>query len=147
MLNNCYQKKQKYRFKNETPVADIRTEKTIPLFHNQMNTEKNVLARELGHVLENALNQIPEDHRLVFTLRELNGLSTKETAETVNTSEANVKTRLNRAKTMLRSEIGKMYSPEDIYEFNLVYCNRMVETVMAKIGAQCHKTKSGSPVE
>ena len=35
--------------------------------------------------------------------------------------------------SMPYSEIEKMYSPEDIYEFNLVYCDRMVERVMAKI--------------
>ena len=66
-------------------------------------------------------------------MRELNGLNIAETAEALNISETNVKARLSRAKTMLRSEIEKMYSPEDIYEFNLVYCDRMVERVMAKI--------------
>lgn len=135
MLNNCYQKKQKYSFKNEKPVDEIRTEKNNPIFHNQMNTEKNILNKELGHVLENALNNIPEDYRLVFTLRELNGLSTIETSEAANISETNVKVRLNRAKTMLRSEIEKMYSPSDIYEFNLIYCDRMVENVLAKINS------------
>lgn len=133
MLNNCYQKGQKFSFRNEKPTDEVRAEINNPIFHKQMSTEKNVLNKELGHVLESALSNIPEDYRLVFTLRELNGLSTAETSDAVNISEANVKVRLNRAKTMLRSEIEKMYSPEDIYEFNLVYCDRMVENVMAKI--------------
>lgn len=135
MLNNCYQKKQKFSFKNEKPTDDTVTEKTNPIFHHQMNTEKNILNKELSHILENALNTIPEDYRLVFTLRELNGLTTAETSEVANISEANVKVRLNRAKTMLQSEIKKMYKPEDIYEFNLVYCDSMVKNVMAKINA------------
>lgn len=136
MLNNCYQKKQKFSFKNERPVEEIRIEKNNPMFHNQMNSEKSFLNKELGHVLENALNNIPEDYRLIFTLRELNGLSILEASETANISETNVKARLSRAKNMLRTEIEKMYSPADIYEFNLVYCDRMVENVLSKINSK-----------
>lgn len=135
MLNNCYHKKQKFNFRNEHPTEDIQTERNNPMFHNHINTEKNVLNKELGHVLENALNNIPEDYRLVFTLRELNGLNISETSEVANISETNVKARLSRAKNMLRSEIEKMYSPSDIYEFNLVYCDRMVENVLSKINS------------
>jgi RNA polymerase sigma factor (sigma-70 family) len=136
MLNNCYQKKQKSSFKNEKPVEEIQIEKNNPIFHNQMSTEKSVLNKELGSVLENALNNIPEDYRLVFTLRELNGLNISETSEVANISETNVKARLSRAKTMLRAEIEKMYSPADIYEFNLVYCDKMVESVLSKINSK-----------
>ena len=68
-------------------------------------------------------------------MREINGLDTKETAEALNISEANVKVRLNRAKAMLRKEIERSYSPEDIYSFNLVYCDAMVNNVMNKIKA------------
>ena len=133
MLNNCYQKSRKSSYKNENPVEEIKIEKNTPMFQNHTNTEKSILNKELGHVLENALNKIPEDYRVIFTLRELNGLNVAEASEVANISETNVKARLSRAKTMLRSEIEKMYSPEDIYEFNLVYCDRMVERVMATI--------------
>lgn len=135
MLNNCYQKKQKFSFKNERPVEEIRIEKNNPMFHNQMNSEKSFLNKELGHVLENALSNIPEDYRLIFTLRELNGLSISEASEAANISETNVKARLSRAKNMLRTEIEKMYSPADIYEFNLVHCDKMVESVLSKINS------------
>lgn len=70
---------------------------------------------------------------MVFSLREINGISVSETAVRVNISEYNVKIRLNRAKTMLRNEIQKAYSPEELFEFNLIYCNAMVENVMKKI--------------
>lgn len=131
MLNQCYQKKQRASSK-EMPAGKI-TEKNNPMFHQHLPTEQTVLNRELGHVLENALGNIPEDYRLVFTLRELNGLTTAEAAEATGFSEANIKVRLNRAKGMLKTEIEKMYQPADIYEFNLVYCDRMVERVMAAI--------------
>jgi RNA polymerase sigma-70 factor (ECF subfamily) len=133
MLNNCYQKNKKYSYKNEKVVEEIKIEKNNPMFQNHTNTEKSILNKELGRVLENALNKIPEDYRVVFTLRELNGLNVAETSEAASISETNVKARLSRTKTMLRSEIEKMYSPEDIYEFNLVYCDGIVERVMASI--------------
>jgi RNA polymerase sigma-70 factor (ECF subfamily) len=63
-------------------------------------------------------------------------LSTAETAAILNITTSNVKVRLNRAKTMLRKEIEKMYSPAEIYEFNLVYCDKIVNAVMQKLNSE-----------
>ena len=133
MLNLCYQKKQKLSYKNEIVGDDIQNEKSKILFHQSSNNEKIAVNKELGHVLENAIHQIPEDYRIVFTLRELNGLSVAQTAEALDISESNVKVRMNRAKGMLQKEIKKMYSPEEIFEFNLIYCDAMVDKVMSRI--------------
>jgi RNA polymerase sigma factor (sigma-70 family) len=134
MLNNCYQRKQKFSFTKEKTTENNLEENAHPLFtQNSTTMEKNIINKELGHVLEKAIREIPEEYRMVFTLRELNGMSTTETSNALNISESNVKVRLSRAKTMLRSEIEKMYLPEDIYEFNLVYCNRIVENVMKAV--------------
>jgi RNA polymerase sigma-70 factor (ECF subfamily) len=133
MLNLCYQKKQKLSFKNEIVGNDFQNEKSKIMFHQSTNNEKITVNKELGRVLENAIHEIPEDYRIVFSLRELNGLSVAETADALNITESNVKVRLNRAKTMLQKEIKKMYSPQEIFEFNLIYCDGMVEKVMAKI--------------
>jgi len=133
MVNECFQKKQKLSFKKEIKVPMKESENTNPMFHQAHNSEKMLVNKELGHVLENALHKIPEEYRIVFTLRELNGLSTAETMEALNLSESNVKVRLNRVKKMLRAEIEKMYSPTDIFEFNLIYCDRMVDRVMTEI--------------
>jgi len=133
MLHNCYRKQQKSSFKNE--VANDINDKSIPMFQHPQNTDANktVMNRELNTVIENALQQVPLDYRMVFSLREINGLNVAETAEALNISEANVKVRLNRAKAMLRNEIEKTYTAEDIFEFNLVYCDAMTNTVMNKL--------------
>jgi len=133
MLNLCYQRKHKLSFKNEITGDDIQNEKSNIMFHQSTNNEKITVNKELGRVLENAIHEIPEDYRIVFSLRELNGLSVAETAAALDISESNVKVRLNRAKTMLQKEIKKMYSPEEIFEFNLIYCDGMVDKVMKKI--------------
>jgi RNA polymerase sigma-70 factor (ECF subfamily) len=135
MLNNCYKKRQKFSFKNE--IANEINDKSTPMFSSKhhTDTDKIVMNRELSIVIEDALKQVPEEYRLVFSLREMNGLNVKETAEALNISEANVKVRLNRAKSMLRKEVEKSYKAEDIFEFNLVYCDSMVNSVMKKIKA------------
>lgn len=137
MLNNCFQKHQKFSFKNEIAGKDLINEKSIPMYSSNQNTDttKVVVSRELNHVIENSLEQVPIDYRLVFSLREINGMNIAETAEALNISESNVKVRLNRAKKMLRKEIEKTYNAEDIFEFNLIYCDAMVNRVMNKINA------------
>lgn len=134
MLNQCYQKAQKLSFKNEKANGHI-NEKTTPMFESNQSTDayKSVLNNELSNIVGNALISIPIEYRMVFSLRELNGMSTAETAELLDISETNVKVRLNRAKQMLREKVEKMYSPEDIFEFNLIYCNKITDGVMKAI--------------
>jgi RNA polymerase sigma factor (sigma-70 family) len=133
MLHNCFRKKEKFSFKNE--IAAELNDKSVPVFSKQANidTIKMVVNRELGSIIENALKKVPLDYRMVFSLREINGLNTTETADALQISESNVKVRLNRAKTMLRKEIEKIYSATDVFEFNLVYCDVITERVMNKI--------------
>ena len=88
---------------------------------------------ELGSIIEKALGKMPQDYRMVFSLREITGLSVSETAEALNITESNVRVRHTRARVQLRKEIEKSYSPEEIFEFNLIYCDRMVERVMGSI--------------
>ena len=131
MMNNCFRKRGKSSFKNEI-MQDV-NEHATPMFTNRNNdTDKIIQNRELGHIIENALEKIPFDYRMVFSLREINGLNVAETSEMLSISEANVKVRLNRAKTMLRTEIESTYSASELFEFNLIYCNAMVENVMKK---------------
>jgi RNA polymerase sigma-70 factor (ECF subfamily) len=132
MLNECYKKRNKKFLQQETRAEFALYEKTVSMLskNNYNDPVINVRNKELSIVIENAIRRIPMDYRLVFSLRELNGMSVAETANALNISDANVKVRLNRAKAMLRKEIEKMYSPEDIFEFNLVYCDAIVSRVM-----------------
>lgn len=131
MLNKCWHRKQKSSVKNE--VREQITERSSPLFASRTDTQNTVMNRELSLVIEKSLAEIPENYRVVFGLREINGLSVAETADALEISESNVKVRLNRAKTMLRREIEKSYSREEIFEFNLIYCDVIVDKVMTHI--------------
>lgn len=133
MLSNCYRKKLKLSFKYE--LSDIVIDEvTTPIFTMETaNPDKTATNHELNRIIEDALTSLPEDYRLVFSLREISGLSGIETAEALDISEANVRTKLNRAKAMMRKEIEKSYSAEEIYEFNLKYCDLIVQNVMSRI--------------
>ena len=132
MMNNCYRKREKASFKNE--IMQDANEYSTPMFSNKNNDiDKIIQNRELRHIIENALRKIPFDYRMVFSLREISGLNVSETAEMLGISETNVKVRLNRAKTMLRKDIENDYSANELFEFNLIYCDPMVENVMKKI--------------
>jgi RNA polymerase sigma-70 factor (ECF subfamily) len=136
MLNNCYRKKQKFSFKNEIAVDECELNNSLPMFQQEDNNEKNMMNKQLKYAIQNALENIPTTYRIVFTLRELVGFSVSETATVLDILESNVKVRLKRAKLMLRTHLEKMFSPEEIYEFKLVYCGTMVRNVMHKIYIQ-----------
>jgi len=132
MLNNCFRKREKLSFKNE--ISTEVNDQSTPMFsHRDNDTHKIITNHELGHVIEEALGRIPFDYRMVFALREINGMNVAETASLLNITEANVKVRLNRSKAMLRDQIEKTYSPKELFEFNLIYCDAIVENVMKRI--------------
>ena len=135
MLNQCYRKSHKAATQKEVAVDPFLNAKSSPMFSNNNNsdTEKKVTNREMNSAIENAIKQIPLDYSIVFSLRELNGMSVIETATALSITETNVKVRLSRAKAMLRKEVEKMYSPEEIFQFNLIYCDRIVAKVMDAI--------------
>lgn len=72
-------------------------------------TENN----ELKEVLDEAIQKLPYDYRVIFMLRDVEGLSTKETGKITNLSIAAVKSRLHRARAFLRNELNNVLKDED----------------------------------
>ncbi len=132
MLNNCYHKKQKLKIKKEVSTESLEMISNVQLTRETMGNTKTV-SNELNRILEKAILNLPEKYRIIFTLRELNSLSIIETSEVLGITSGNVKIRLSRAKALLRSEIEKMYSPQEIFELNLIYCDEIVHNVMSEI--------------
>ena len=88
---------------------------------------------ELKEALERAIRLLPEKYKVVFVMRELEGMNIAETKECLDLSEANVKVRLNRAKAMLKESLSEYYKKEQILHFHLLRCDRVVQAVMSKI--------------
>ena len=102
----------------------------------QVDPEHQAIARELGALLEKAVDALPEGNREVFMLREIEGLSTAETAECLGVSEDVVKTRLSRARAALRSDLFQRagLAAANAFRFERPRCDRVVAAVMERIG-------------
>jgi RNA polymerase sigma-70 factor, ECF subfamily len=99
------------------------------------NPENQLLRREMIAVMESAIDTLPEKYRLVFVLREVEGLTTEETASCLGVGEEAVKSRLFRARSMLRNEIETQMdgiSPR-FFQFGAERCDRVVASVLARI--------------
>lgn len=74
--------------------------------------ERLVERNETQRLLDDALAQLDDKHRLVFVLRDVEGLSVRETADALGLSEANVKVRLLRARLQLRERLTLAFGDE-----------------------------------
>jgi RNA polymerase sigma-70 factor, ECF subfamily len=101
----------------------------------QADPERQAYARELSRVLEAAVDTLPETYRTVFMLRDVEGLSTSETGLGLGLGEEAVKTRLHRARAMVRravtASIGEV--APGAFQFHAPRCDRVVAAVMAKV--------------
>lgn len=93
--------------------------------------EEQAYDRELAAVLEKAVLSLPEEHRLVFVLRDVQGMSTEETAHCLNLTEENVKVRLHRARGRLRRRLFDAVgaTAAHCFQFHAVQCDRVVKRV------------------
>jgi RNA polymerase sigma-70 factor (ECF subfamily) len=107
----------------------------IPMKMQQADPERQAFGRELGALLEAAVDTLPDGHREVFMLREIEGLSTTETAECLDVTEDVVKTRLSRARASLRRELFERagLAASNAFTFQRPRCDRIVSAVMARI--------------
>lgn len=78
--------------------------------------EDELLAGEGKKFLDEAIRTLPESLRIVFLLRDVEGLSIKETADALNLTETNVKTRLLRARMALRESLSAYYGERFVRE-------------------------------
>jgi RNA polymerase sigma factor (sigma-70 family) len=104
--------------------------------HHLMDSQTplmNVVNSELKLILEKAIGRLPEKYRTVFIMREIENMNVAETRECLDLSEVNVKVRLNRAKIMLKNSLAEYYQKDDILNFHLSRCDRIVEQVMQQI--------------
>ena len=85
-----------------------------PEFIAQWRDEPSRLAQqaEVRRLIEAALDELPEKYRVIFVLRDVEGLSVKETAEALGLTEANVKVRLMRARLDLRERLTRALGDE-----------------------------------
>jgi RNA polymerase sigma-70 factor (ECF subfamily) len=100
--------------------------------------ERQAFAGELRGLLESAIDTLPDGMREVFVLRDVEGLSTFEVAESLGVSEDVVKTRLSRGRAALRRELLERTgaTAPEAFRFYRPRCDRVVQNVLARITGQ-----------
>ncbi len=102
---------------------------------NARNPEEQMFGAQMKTLLETSLDALPDKYRTVFVLREIEEMSTTETAEALGITEEAVKTRLYRARAMLQTDLYSRVgsTTPDAFEFHLSRCDRVVNAVLARI--------------
>ena len=99
--------------------------------------EKAMARSEIRTVLEHAIDELPDAFRSVFVARIVEGMSVDETADLFGLQPETVKTRLHRARVLLRAELDKQLGPAltSSFPFGGRRCERMTETIVQRICA------------
>jgi RNA polymerase sigma-70 factor (ECF subfamily) len=99
------------------------------------NPEAEAARAQIRLLIEQAVDTLPEAFRLVFILREVQDCSIEETAELLDIRPETVKTRLHRARRLLRSALEATLASamRDTFPFLGRRCERVTETVLDRL--------------
>ena len=99
--------------------------------------ERAAARREVRRLIERAIDTLPVDFRIVFVMRALEQMSVEETAAALAIKPETVKTRFHRANRLLRKALSSDLNTilDDAFPFEGARCDRIVEAVLARLGA------------
>ncbi len=127
--------RRRQRFAEPEPALDRKEDPMNSIPSKDLTPEQAASAGELGRLLERAIDSLPDAYRAVFMLRDVEEMSTEEAATCLEISPENVKTRLHRARAMLRRALYQRAgagSPSS-FQFMATRCDRVVERVFQRI--------------
>jgi RNA polymerase sigma-70 factor (ECF subfamily) len=130
-------KKRRMREASFVPVGN--TEAEIIRFPGSLeveNPERTMAQRQILRLVEQATDDLPEGFRSVFVARVIEGMSVEETAELLGLRPQTVKTRLHRARALVRKELHAKIGPIllDAFPFAGRRCDRLTSAVMKRLG-------------
>ena len=108
----------------------------FPLLAQNDDPERTMAQRQILLLVEQATDNLPDAYRLVFVTRVIEGMSVEETADLLGIKPETVKTRLHRARQLVRDQLNKQIGPVlmDAFPFAGRRCERMTGVVMKRLG-------------
>jgi RNA polymerase sigma-70 factor (ECF subfamily) len=108
----------------------------FPVSASSEDPERTMAQREIQKVVEHAIDDLPEAFRIVFITRVIEGMNVEETADILGLKPETVKTRLHRARAMLRDNVEKKIGPVvmEAFPFAGKRCERLTDAVMKRLG-------------
>jgi RNA polymerase sigma-70 factor, ECF subfamily len=110
----------------------------LPSARQDSDPEAAAARTEVRRLLEQAVDQLPEHFRVVFMLRDIEEMSVEETASHLGLRTETVKTRLHRARRLLRQSLDRTLSSavSDVFPCAGARCARMTEAVLTRLGIE-----------
>jgi RNA polymerase sigma-70 factor (ECF subfamily) len=98
--------------------------------------EKSMAQREIQLVVERAIDELPQTFRMVFVARVIEEMTVEETSTLLGIKPETVKTRLHRARAMLRENVERKIGPVVLEAFPFAgrRCERLTEAVLKRLG-------------
>jgi RNA polymerase sigma-70 factor (ECF subfamily) len=131
------------RLRRQRPTVDLGTlekqppsqAQIIPFPTPQLDPERTMAQREIQRLVEQAIDDLPEAFRIVLVARVIEEMSIEETAELFGLRAETVKTRLHRARALLRDALKKHVDSvmTDAFPFAGQRCERMTSAVLQRI--------------
>jgi RNA polymerase sigma-70 factor (ECF subfamily) len=109
----------------------------FPMSSGRQDPEAAASRGQMRRMLERAVDELPESFRLVFVMREVEEMSVEETAAYLELRPETVRTRLHRARRLLRKSLDERLSAalSEAFSFDGARCARMADAVMARLNA------------
>jgi len=110
------------------PEVEVRDDKTE-------SPSTAVLRTEMRRILERRIDELPVTYRTVFVMREIEDMSVEETAQCLDIPSSTVRTRLFRARALLRASVSRDVdmATGDVFAFLGARCDRIVANVLARL--------------
>ena len=108
-----------------------------PAVTESPTAEQFVEAAHARALVESAVDRLPENFRMVFVLRVVEGLDVRETSEVLEINPTTVRTRLFRAQRLLRLDLARRLEGEsvELFDFGADRCDHVVARVIARLSA------------
>jgi RNA polymerase sigma-70 factor (ECF subfamily) len=128
-------------------MQDQQAAKSLSFADKQPDPERIVAQREIHGLLERAIDHLPQKFRMVLVTRTIEGMSVEETAALLGIRPGTVKTRLHRARALLRARLEKDIGPllTDAFPFDGDRCRRLTARALKRLklpGGVRHCTSS-----
>ena len=107
----------------------------FPLMPATSDPERDAAQRQIRHLIERAIDDLPENFRVVFVMRDVEDMSIEETAGFLGLPPATVKTRLHRARRQLRRALDEQLAATltEAFPFDGKRCRQMAEKVLERL--------------
>jgi RNA polymerase sigma-70 factor (ECF subfamily) len=128
MINECLMILRQPRRKLESvEVEAVEKRDASPSADAQMN------AKEMKTILEQSIRELPQSYRVVYILREVQQLSTEETAQSLDLTVQNVKVTLHRAREKLKTSLLRSAAGTELFAYTAEWCDPMTARVMRAV--------------